>query len=165
MKSDSDPDPLFSGPHATGYWHRQKAPLCLIVYASAALGFVLAGSVAGEFGRYIGVAVGLMLVFLAAAFHHLTVADEGDRLDVRFGPLPLFRRTVRYDEIESVEMGRTMILDGWGIHYSLRGGWVWNIWGCDCVVLHLKRGVLRIGTDDVEGLARFLAERIGRQEK
>jgi len=49
----------------------------------------------------------------------------------------LFRRTIRYDDIISAEIGRTTILDGWGIHMSLRGGWVWNLWGRDCVVLQL----------------------------
>ena len=48
-----------------------------------------------------------------------------------------------------------MILDGWGIHMSIRGGWVWNLWGRDCVVVHLKKGVLRIGTDDAANLPDF----------
>jgi hypothetical protein len=43
------------------------------------------------------------------------------------------------------------------IHYSIRGGLVWNLWGRDCVVVHFKNGgVLRIGTDDAENLADFL---------
>jgi hypothetical protein len=50
-------------------------------------------------------------------------------LVIRFGPIPLFRRTVRYADIQKVEVGRTLILDGWGIHFSIRGGWVWNLWG------------------------------------
>ena len=54
-----------------------------------------------------------------------------------------------------------MLLDGWGIHMSPRGGWVWNIWGRDCVVIHLERGALRVGTDDAENLAAFLKQRTG----
>ena len=115
-------------------------------------------------GIFIAGGVGLLIAFLAPAFHHLTVEDEGDRLAIRFGPLPLFRRTVRYADIEKVEVGRTLILDGWGIHYSIRGGWVWNLWGRDCVVVHLKNGgVLRIGTDDAANLARFLEGKIAQQ--
>jgi hypothetical protein len=49
-----------------------------------------------------------------------------------------------------------LILDGWGIHMSIRGGWVWNLWGRDCVVVHLKKGTLRIGTDDAANLEVFL---------
>ena len=32
--------------------------------------------------------VGLLLALVGLAFHHLTVEEEGDRLAVRFGPLP-----------------------------------------------------------------------------
>lgn len=70
-------------------------------------------------------------------------------LAIRFGLVPFFRRTIRYADIESVEVGRTTILDGWGIHSSVRGGWVWNLWARDCVVVHFNNGgTLRIGTDD-----------------
>jgi hypothetical protein len=99
---------------------------------------------------------GLLSLLLGPAFHHLTVVDEGDRLAVRFGPLPLFRTTIPYTDIQKVEVGRTMIVEGWGIHLSLRGGWVWNLWGRDCVVVHRRKGIIRIGTDDAENLARFL---------
>ncbi len=85
---------------------------------------------------------------------------EGDRLGVRFGPFPLFRRRIPYDDILEVETGRTIFLEGWGIHWSPWGGWVWNIRGCHCVVLRLKRGKLKIGTDDAEGLADFLRSQI-----
>jgi hypothetical protein len=105
--------------------------------------------------------IGLLMFVVAASFHHLTVEDRGDGLAIRFGPVPLFCKTVAYNEIKSVETGRTLLLDGWGIHMSIRGGWVWNIWGRDCVVLHLKKGTLRIGTDDAENLAGFIEQRIG----
>ena len=42
------------------------------------------------------------------------------------------------------------------------GGWVWNIWGYDCVVFRLNRGTLRLGTDDPENLVRFVRNRIAR---
>ncbi len=46
------------------------------------------------------------------------------------------------------------------IHMSIRGGWVWNQWGRDCIVVYLKKGVLRIGTDDASNLCRFLETKI-----
>ena len=67
---------------------------------------------------------------------------------------------MRYADIEKVEVGRTMILEGWGIHFSIRGGWVWNLWGRTCVAVHFRNGgALRIGTDDAENLAGFLEGR------
>jgi hypothetical protein len=147
-----------------GYSHTQKAPLCLILYGSALACVALAWLVGETPGIFIAGGVGLLVALLAPAFHHLSVVDQGDVLAIRFGPVPLFRRIVRYADIESVEVGRTLLLDGWGIHYSIRGGWVWNLWGRDCVVVHLKNGgVLRIGTDDAENLARFLEGKIAQQ--
>ena len=143
------------------YSHTQKAPLCLLVYALAAVFLAL-----GWFVQdappipWLFPPIGLLMLVVAASFHHLTVEDQGDVLSVRFGPIPLFRKTVQYSDIVSVEVGRTLLLDGLGIHMSIRGGWVWNIWGRDCVVVHLKKGTLRIGTDDAENLATFLRSRV-----
>lgn len=149
-----------------GYSHTQKSPLCLILYGSALGCFGLAWLAGDTPGLYVACAVGLVIAVIAPTFHHLAVEDQGDYLAVRFGPLGLVHtRKVLYDEIEKVEVGRTMILDGWGIHYSLWGGWVWNIWGRDCVVVHLRNGLLRIGTDDAENLTRFLEGKVGQQGK
>jgi hypothetical protein len=140
------------------YRHTQRAPLCWILYGLALLFFVIAWrEQAVPAIRYVFPVVGLLVIVLAASFHHLTVIDEGDRLAVQFGPLPLFRTSVHYDDIVASETGKTTWLDGWGIHKSFRGGWVWNLWGWDCVVLTLRKGTLRIGTDDADSLAKFLA--------
>jgi hypothetical protein len=145
-----------------GYSHTQKAPLCLILYGTALACIALALMIGETAGIVIGGGVGLLIASLAPCFHHLTVVDQGDVLAIRFGPVPLFGRTVKYADIEKVEVGRTMILEGWGIHFSIRGGWVWNLWGRDCVVVHFRNGgVLRIGTDDGEKLVEFLEGKIG----
>jgi hypothetical protein len=106
--------------------------------------------------------VGVLMLCLAGSFHHLKVEDQGEQLSIRFGPLPLFRRSVKYENIVSVKKGRTTILDGWGIHMSLGGGWVWNLWGRDCVVFQLRHGILKLGTDDVEQLIEFLMTRLSK---
>jgi hypothetical protein len=47
---------------------------------------------------------------------------------------------------------------------SVRGGWVWNLWGRECVVVRFRDGrTLRIGTDDAENLAAFLGAKTGRR--
>jgi hypothetical protein len=111
------------------YTHTQTAPLCLILYGSALGCFIFGWWIGDMPGMCVASGVGLLLTLLAPAFHHLTVADHADGLAIQFGPTPLFRRTVNYIEIEKVEVGRTLIVDGWGIHFSIRGGWVWNLWG------------------------------------
>ena len=148
------------------YSHTQKAPLCLILYGSALACFVLAWIVGDMQGVFIAGGVGLLIALLATAFHHLTVVDQGDVLAIRFGPIPLFRRTGRYTDIEKVEVGRTLLLDGWGIHMSIRGSWVWNLWGRNCVVVHLVNGgTLRIGTDDAENLVGFLNGKLAHERE
>jgi hypothetical protein len=104
------------------------------------------------------------MLLLAESFHHLTVADEGDRLVIRFGPLPLFRKSIWYDDIRTVEKGRTTFVDGWGIHWNPWVGSLWSIWGFDCIVIRLKRSSIRVGTDDPDGLAGFLQGRIADQK-
>jgi len=151
--------PMIKSP--PGYDHIQRAPMCLVLYALAMVMFFVAWN-----GRsdpmipYFFPWIGILVLLLAASFHHLRVKDLGERLSIGFGPIPLFRRTVSYVDIARVETGRTLLLDGWGIHMSIRGGWVWNLWGRSCVVVHLKGGVLRIGSDDAENLCRFLESRI-----
>ena len=141
------------------YKHTQRAPLCLLLYpiGVALLGWVSSTEPAIQWMFSVA---GLLFLILATSFHSLTVEDKGDRLSVSFGPTPLFRRTVLYTDIVSVDTGRTTLLDGWGIHMSLRGGWVWNLWGRDCVVLDLREGVLRVGTDDAERLSDYVKTRL-----
>ncbi len=40
-------------------------------------------------------------------------------------------------------------------------GWTYNIWGFACVKLTLGRKIVRVGTDDADGLAKMIAEKIG----
>lgn len=145
----------------SGYEHTQRAPLYLVLYALAFLMLFLAWAMrADPMVPFTFPWVGLVVLVIAGSFHHLCVKDLGERLAIRFGPIPLFRRTVCYADMVRVETGRTLLLDGWGIHLSIRGGWVWNLWGRSCVVIHFKNGVLRIGTDDAENLCRFLQSRM-----
>jgi len=147
-------------PGSRTYHHTQKGPWGLMCYAFAG-GFLLASLSLPVLALQITFFVtALFMLLLGVSMGHLTVEDEGDRLSVRFGPFPLFRRRIPYDDILEVETGRTTFLDGWGIHWSPWSGWVWNVWGYDCVVLRLKRGRLKIGTDDAEGLAGFVRTRV-----
>ena len=148
------------------YRHTQSAPLCLMIYAVGFAFLVMSWALRNEpFVRWAFPLVGLVMLTLAASFHHLTVEDEGDCLSISFGPIQLFRRAIRYADIVSVERGRTTIIDGWGIHMSFKGGWVWNIWGRDCVVLRLRKGILRVGTDDARQLVDFLNGRLSPEEQ
>lgn len=146
----------------SGYRHTQGAPWHWMLDAFG-VGLLVAAWLSDEpvYARWLMLGLASLFLLLGSSFRHLTVEDQGDHLEVRFGPIPLFRRRVRYEDVRAVEVGQTMLLDAWGIHMSLRGGWVWNIWGRDCVVIHLDRSTLRVGTDDAENLASFLKKRSG----
>lgn len=160
-------EPMTTDSATPGYSYTQNSPLYWLVYALAVV-FLAWGAFVHDAPpiQWLFPPIGLLLMVVAASFHHLSVVDLGEVLAIRFGPIALFRRTVRYDDIVSVEVDRTLLLDGWGIHMSIRGGWVWNLWGRACVVVRFKNGsTLRIGTDEAASLAGFLDGKIFGQEK
>jgi hypothetical protein len=147
-----------ASPPLVTYWHRQTAPLCLVLYALAAFFIALGWALRQEPALAVVLPIaGGVVALLGAAFHHLTTEDQGDHLSIRFGPLPLFRTTLRYEQIRSLELGRATSI---GIHWTL-GSSTWNLWGRDCLVIHYKHGgVFRLGSDDAENLARFIRMRM-----
>lgn len=143
------------------YSHTQHSPLYWVILAPIV--FILAAipAVAAEPAILIVLVVGALILFLAAAaFTNLTVTDGGDALLVQFGPLPLARKRIPYDDISDVRRARTRWIDGWGAHYIPWRGWTYNVWGFDCVEFQAAGRTIRIGTDDAEELTRFLAERV-----
>lgn len=144
-----------------GYQHRQRSPICLLLYVMLAYFLGITWLLRNEMiVQWLFPVMSVFMLALASAFHYLEVSDQGEMLRIRFGPLPLFKRQVDYEDVESVTVTRTTVLDGWGIHYSMRGGWVWNIWGRDCVEIEFRNGRrLWIGSDEAQKLADWLEER------
>jgi hypothetical protein len=93
------------------YCRTQRGPLGLVLYGTGtvSLGAVVltAAAVAGLVRRGLPTLAG---------------GRRGDALSIRFGPLPLFSKAVRYAEVVTVEVGRSGRLDRWGVHWSPRGG-------------------------------------------
>jgi len=142
------------------YRHSQRAPLALLL-GSVGGGLVLGAVMLWREG-FVALAVGVIgVVFLAlaASFSWLRVEDRGEHLAVRFGPLPLFGTRIAYSSIRAAAAGRSALIDGWGIHWIPGRGWTYNLWGRGCVEIRTERGIVRVGTDDPEGLARFLEEK------
>lgn len=151
-----------------GYRHRQRSWWWwgLLIPGLAMLGFT---AVLGARGEALAMLVLTAAAFLLAAlmFVYLDTSDEGDRLRVRFGPLPLFGTSIPYEAIESVEPTTTGIWHGWGVHGLPGVLLVMNIAGTDAVRIRLKRrrGLTRartviIGTDDPEGLLGLLRSKL-----
>jgi hypothetical protein len=143
------------------YQHTQKGPIYLALLAIAALLGINAWLFREQWLSFALLSGGAVLFgLLALSFRQLTVKDHGQGLAVRFGPLPLFRTQIPYASITAVEAGRSSLIDGLGIHFVPGRGWTYNLWGADCVVAHLGDRLIRIGTNDVDGLLVFLRGKI-----
>lgn len=144
----------------TEYFHTQTAPLHWLLFGTACvlLAIALRNNERPVAATITALMAGVFLV-LGLSFRSLTVSDQGEWLSVRFGPIPLFGKRVPYSAVTAVDAGRSSIIDGWGMHWLPMRGWTINLWGFQCVVLHLGKRVVRIGTNDVEGLVRFLQQK------
>jgi hypothetical protein len=79
-------------------------------------------------------------------------ADRGDVLRAcrRFG-VP--GGHVSFADLDHAEITRTNLFEGWGIHWTLWHGWLWNVSGFRAVELFYRGGRrVTLGTDDPQGL-------------
>jgi hypothetical protein len=147
------------------YEHTQRAPLYLILLATAAGILALGWTARAEPVAFnVMLTVAGILILVSLMFKHLTVRDEGECLALSYGPLPVFRRRIGYAEITSADPDRTSWIDGWGIHWVPGRGYTYNLWGFACVRLVVRERVVRIGSDDVERLVKFVRHKIGKGE-
>jgi hypothetical protein len=144
------------------YDHIQRSPMHLIVLSPLVI-LVPVAVLMPSPPWLLFACLAAVLILSAFSFQYERVLDEGDRLAIRYGPIPIFHKRIPYSEITGVEPGRSSVLDGWGIHWGPGRGWIFNLWGFGCVVVHLGKWKIRIGTDDVEGLVGFLKAKIGQR--
>ena len=141
------------------YRHLQSGPVHFILYGLALL-MLLFAVLANEFTETLLVTLATLMVFCALSFHHVWVFDAGNVLAIRYGPLPLFRRKLLYQDMVSVEKSEAGWFDGAGIYYVPRHGWVYNLWGLECVTIRMKDSVVRIGTDDRDEFIKFIESKL-----
>ena len=91
-------------------------------------------------------------VVVILAFSILRTGVDGDAVRWAFtfgipgGRIPL-------TAIESAEITTTNLLEGWGIHWTIWHGWLWNVSGFRAVEIHYGAGKrITLGTDDPQGL-------------
>jgi hypothetical protein len=163
MIGSGAPSTTTSVPRAA-YDHTQRGHVFwFILIPALILSAVVSFQTNDESGKLGALLIVVLLVGLAFSFQSLRVVDEGAAIALRYGPIPLVRKRFAYSDIIVVERDRSSVIDGWGIHWVPGRGWTYNIWGLDCVRLTLTCGrTVRIGTDDPDGLERFLRERIDR---
>ena len=159
----TDSSVRFAASHQPKYDHVQSAPTYWLVLLPAvvllAVGISLRAEVAAVPLAFAVAAT--VLALLAFSFRLLRIRDEGDWLSLQFGPIPIFRKRFAYSDLGSVDRDKSSWVDGWGIHWVPFRGWTYNLWGFDCIRLTLRNGrTIRIGTDDLDGLHKFLNEKL-----
>lgn len=94
-------------------------------------------------------------------FGSLTITVDADRLAWWFGP-GLVRKNLPLREVAASEAVTTTFFDGWGIHYTLAHGWLYNVAGFAAVAIRTHGGRrLALGTDDPSGLVAALSRAAG----
>lgn len=97
-----------------------------------------------------------LFITLGYLFQYLHVYDDGQGLQIQFGPLKLFYTNIEYKDIEEVEIEKSPWIAGIGYHF-IRNGKVLNIKGRDCVKITLKNGKLvYVGSDQTDELKSFI---------
>lgn len=144
----------------TRYDHTQYGPLNVILYLLAGW-FLFWYFMTDERIRWLMLALAGVMFFFSLCFQFLRIRDSGDHLSVRFGPLPIFGTKIRFAEIRSASIARSTLIDGWGVHYIPRRGWIYNIFGFDCVRIELDGKAVRVGTNEPQRLLRYVESRMG----
>jgi len=145
---------MASNTFAGSYRHTQRGTLILAVTLGMALVFCGLGFSIGPLkSLWISVPVLLAAAWL---FSSLTVEITDRELRWKFGP-GLIRKSVPLAEIVSAKPARTG--PSWGIHWSPRTGWLYNVSGFDAVAVTLRSGKkFALGTDEPQALAARLVE-------
>ena len=148
-----------------GYDHTQRGKLHWVCHVSSLATLLLTvlmvpREAAAIVYPIVGIAIAI-IEFFSFACVTLRVYDNHDHLALRFGPVPILNRQIFYRDIIGTKPGRSRFIDGWGIHYVPGRGWTYHLWGFDCVeITTTDHQVIRVGTDDTDGLDAFLQQRI-----
>jgi hypothetical protein len=142
----------------TIYQHRQIGWITVIgVLGGIVLVCALLAWSAQSFSE-IGAAT-IIVVLLAALviFSTLTVRVTDRAVSWWFG-IPAVGRRAALGDIESIVAIRTSIFEGWGIHLTLRHGWLWNVSGFNAVQITLRSGTrFAVGTPEPQAVIDAVA--------
>ena len=145
------------------YQHTQRGPWSFVLLAITAVNLTLAAQLWGNepaWAAWLLMGVALLMTFLAFCCQSLTTTVSETSLRVHFGPIPLLEKKVLLEEIVSVRPEKSSLLDGWGVHWTPGKGWIYNMWGFDCLAINLGTRHFRVGTNDPDQLCEVLERAI-----
>jgi hypothetical protein len=97
-------------------------------------------------------AIAILVILATIDFSALTISVDDTGVYWRFG-LGWPSGSLRMEEIQTWQITRTNLFEGWGIHWTIWHGWLWNVWGFQAVEITKPGGArVTLGTDDPQGL-------------
>ena len=137
------------------YEHRQLSPWLLLAFVLILVAFAFFGN--SGVGQLEKLAAFVLVSLLTLAFASLcTRVDAGGVSWTYTWGFP--GGSIPFSDIAEVQMTRTSWWEGFGIHWSLWHGWLWNVWGHAAVSIRKRNGALiTLGTDDPQGLYDAIA--------
>ncbi|MEC8300472.1 MAG: hypothetical protein VX035_02040 [Planctomycetota bacterium] len=145
------------------YQHTQRGPWSFVLLAVVASNLTLAVRLWGNepaWASWLFLSVALLMTFMTFCFQSLTTTVSETSLRVHFGPIPLLEKKVLLEDIVSVRPEKSSLLDGWGVHWTPGKGWIYNMWGFDCLAINLGTRHFRVGTNDPDQLCEVLERAI-----
>lgn len=131
------------------YEHRQTAQWLILITAVPAVLMAMGAFMTGAVGLFVP-AVLLLVLGVNFAMLVTRVDANGVSWAYTFGWPGL---TIAFADIDRVEMTKTNFWEGWGIHWTIWHGWLWNVSGYGAVMIHRRgAGAITVGTDDPHGL-------------
>ena len=141
------------------YQHTQRGPWSFVLLAVVASNLTLAVRLWGNepaWASWLFLSVALLMTFMTFCFQSLTTTVSETSLRVHFGPIPLLEKKVLLEDIVSVRPEKSSLLDGWGVHWTPGKGWIYNMWGFDCLAINLGTRHFRVGTNDPDQVCEVL---------
>ncbi|MGB3404909.1 MAG: hypothetical protein WBA77_19655 [Microcoleaceae cyanobacterium] len=140
------------------YQHRQWGKTLLLVLSMGIL-VCLALAIQQPTGYLISLCIALGLLLCIILLFSLSIEVSDQDLRWQFGP-GIIRKSVKLSEIAQVEVTRTYLIEGWGIHLTSRG-WLYNISGFKAVAIQLKNNQqFLLGTDEPEQLVSVIRQQL-----
>jgi hypothetical protein len=132
------------------YEHKQFSPLALLTLVPTAVAFARYG-VRGP-RRKARLAALAATGLCSIPFTTLKTRVDERGVSWAFG-LGFPGGSIAFDEIVSAHITQTRMMEGFGIHWTFRHGWLWNVAGWDAVMIRKRNGkAVTLGTDDAQGL-------------
>ena len=102
----------------------------------------------------------ILMGFVIALLWYMKLKTRISSFALQFFFTPIFiSKTIRWEEIEYVELINYGFVGGWGVRFSLKYGTVYNVGGRMGLFIKLKSGQkLCVGTQKPEELRRMLAK-------